>query len=141
MWFQVVSKSWIQNESAINTYIKLVSPFFYQIFISQRMIVLQKLWKMFLFHPKSSFRSRDIQMFLFPSSPIFPPVSHCFKGWLKINLKVYDVISCLNKNFITHFVWYFEKEKRYEIETFSIDRGLNKEHFYGKVMQKLCTKS
>ena len=29
-----------------------------------------------------------------------------------INLKVYDVISCLNKNLITHFVGYHEKEKK-----------------------------
>ena len=26
---------------------------------------------------------------------------------------------------MTHFVWYLEKEKRYEIETFSIERVLN----------------
>ena len=48
--------------------------------------------------------------------------------------KVYDVINCLNKNLITHFVWYLEKEKRYEIETLSIYRVLNKEYFYGKIM-------
>ena len=29
----------------------------------------------------------------------------------------------------------------YDIETFSIDRILNKERFYGKIMQKMCTKS
>ena len=52
----------------------------------------------FLFHLKSSFRSRDIQMFVFLSSPLFLPVSHCFGGCLKINLKVYDVINCLNMN-------------------------------------------
>ena len=39
-------------------------------------------------------------------------------------------------NLITHFVWYLEKEKRYDIETLSIDRVLNKENFYGKIMQK-----
>ena len=59
-------------------------------------------------------------------------VSHCFRAWSKINLKVYDIINCLNKNLITHFVWYLEKEKSYDIETSSIDRVLNKEHFYGK---------
>ena len=41
-------------------------------------------------------------------------------------------MKCLNKNLITHFAWYLEKEKRYDIKTFSIDRVLNKEHFYGK---------
>ena len=31
--------------------------------------------------------------------PLFFPVSHGVRGCLKINLKVYDVINCLNKNF------------------------------------------
>ena len=97
--------------------------------------------KCFLFHLKSSFHSRDIQFFVFLSFPLFLPVGHCFRGWLKINLKVYDVISCLNKNLITHFVWCLEKEIRCDIETLSIDRVLNKEHFCRKSMQKMCTKS
>ena len=97
--------------------------------------------KCFLLHLKNFFRSWDIQIFVFWPSPLFPPVSYYFRGWPKINLKVYDIINCLSKNLITHFVWYVEKEKRYEIETSAIDRVLNKEHFYGKVMQKMCTKS
>ena len=51
---------------------------------------------------------------------------------MKINLKVYDVIYFLSKILITRFGWYLEKEKRYGIEPLSIDRVLNKEHFYGK---------
>ena len=39
-----------------------------------------------------------------------------------VNLKVYDVITCLNNKLITHF----EKEKSYDIETLPIDRVLNK---------------
>ena len=97
--------------------------------------------KTFLFHLKSSFRFRDIQIFVFSSSPLFFPVSHNFSGWFKKSLKVYDVIICLNKNLITHFVWYIEKEVRCDIETLSIDRVLNTEHFYEKIMQKMCTKS
>ena len=73
--------------------------------------------------------------------PSFSPDSHCFRGWLKIKLKVYNVINCPNKNLKTHFVWYLENEKRYDTETFSIDRVLNKEHYYGRVMQKMCTNS
>ena len=75
--------------------------------------------KCFLFHLKSSFRSWDIQASVFPSSPLFLPVS--VRGCLKLNLKVYDVINCLNMNLIIHFVWYLGKEKRYDIETLSID--------------------
>ena len=96
--------------------------------------------KCFLFHLKSSFHSRDIQICVFSSSPLFLPVSHCFTGWSKKNLEVYGVINGLNKNF-THFVWYLEKEIRCEIETLSIDRVLNKEHFYGKIMQKMSPKA
>ena len=32
-------------------------------------------------------------------------------------------------------------KKRYDIETLPIDRVLNKAHFYGKIIQKMCTKS
>ena len=77
----------------------------------------------------SSFRSWDIQFFVFLSSHLFLPVSHCFRVWSKINLKVCDVINCLNKNLITHFVWYLVKEKRNDTETLSVYRVLNKEHF------------
>ena len=51
--------------------------------------------KLFLFLRYSNF---CISVF-----PNFLPVRHCFKNWSKINLKVYDVISCLNKNLIVHF--------------------------------------
>ena len=115
-------------------FLKLVSAIFYQFFIFHQIIALSKLWKMVLFHLKSSFRSWDIQIFVFSSSTLFYPVSHCFRGWSKINLENYDVINCLWKNVITYFVWYHEKEKRCDIETLSIDRVLKKEHFYGKIM-------
>ena len=59
--------------------------------------------KCFLFHQKISFRSQDIPVFKFLSTHLFLPVSHCFRGCLKINIKAYDVIDCLNKNLI-HFV-------------------------------------
>ena len=78
--------------------------------------------KCFLFHLKSSFWSQDIQIFVFLSSPLFFPVSYCFRGSSKKNLKVYHVTNCLDKNLLTHLVWYLEKEIRCE------------EHFYGKIM-------
>ena len=77
--------------------------------------------------PLSFLRYSNFCIFVFPSFY----VSHWLRGWSKINLEVYDVSNCLNKNFI-YFVWYLEKEKRYNIETLSIDRVLRKEHFYGK---------
>ena len=97
--------------------------------------------KCFSFHLKSFCRSRNIHIFVFSSSTFFSPVSYCFTSWPKKNPKVYDVIICLNKNLITSSGWYLEKGKRCGIETLSIDRKLNKEHFYEKIMQKMCTKS
>ena len=96
------------------------------------MIALQNLWKMFFYFNKSSFCSRDIQIFVFSSFSLFLPVSHCFKGWSKKNLQVYDFINCLNKVLIKHFVWFLEKKIRCDIETLSIDTALNKEHFLWK---------
>ena len=87
--------------------------------------IVSRPFKCFLFHLKRSFRSWDIQIFIFPSSSQFFPVSHWLRGWFKINLEVYDVSISLNKRLITHFVWYLEKEKRYDIETLSIDRVLH----------------
>ena len=118
----------------------------YYLFFHQ-MIALQKLWKMLSFSSKisynhlHSFRSQDIQIFVFLSFSFLLPVNHCFRVCSQINLKVNDVINCLNKNLITHFVWYIKKEKRYAIETLSIDTKLNIKHFYGKIMLKMRTKA
>ena len=92
--------------------LKLVSAVFYQIFIFHQMIALQKLWKIF-FQLKNYFCSPDIQIFVFVSSPLFLSVNHCFRGCSKINLKVYGVINCLNKNLITHF-FDILRRKRYD---------------------------
>ena len=75
---------------------------FYQIFISHQVIALNNYEKCFLFHWKSFFVLEIIQNFVFSSSLLFLPVSHCFRGWWKINLKVSDAINCLNKNLITY---------------------------------------
>ena len=40
-----------------------------------------------------------------------------------------------------HFVSHLEKEKSYGIEALSTDKVLDKEHFYGKIMSKMGTKS
>ena len=112
-------------------------------------------WSNFYLLPNDS-PSKNIKMFFISSKNLFSfsryssfdiclqfffvPVIHCFRGWFKKNLKVYDVINCLNKNLITH-VWYLEKEIRCDIETLSIDRVLKTELFYGSLMQKVCTKS
>ena len=83
---------------------KLVSAIFLKKFIFDQMIALQKLWKRFFISSKKFFLSQDIQMFVFPSSPLFLPVSHCFRAWSKINLKLYDVINCLNDDVIINFM-------------------------------------
>ena len=94
--------------------------------------------KCFLFR---FFRSQDIQIVVFLSTSLFPTVSHYSRRWSSTrNLKVYAVINWLKKNLKTHFVGYLEKESRSDIETWSIDRVLNKEQFYGKTMQKMRSK-
>ena len=122
-------------------YLRLVPAIFYQIFILHQMIALQKLWKMFFISSKKLISFSRYSNFVFLSSPLFFPVSHCLEAWSKKNVEIHDVISCLNKNFIRHFVWYLERETRCDIETLSIDRELNKEYFYEKIMHKLCNKS
>ena len=87
-----------------------------------------------------AFCSRDIENFVFPSSPLFLPISHCFRAWSKLNLKVYDIINCLNKNLIIYFVWNLEKES-YDIETLSIDIVLNKVIFVEKSYRKCWSKA
>ena len=72
------------------------------LFIFPQMIALKQLPKCFLFHLKSSFPSQDIQMFVFSSFPLLFFIDLCFRGWSKKNLKVYDVISFLNKNLKIH---------------------------------------
>ena len=52
-------------------------------------------------------------------------------------VKVYDVINLLNSNLKTHFVWYLYRKIKSDIENWSID----KEHIYGKIMQKIWTKN
>ena len=115
--------------------------YFFSNFFFHQMIALQKLWKMFFISSKKLFsfsRCSNFCISIFSSFSLCQP----FRVWSEINLKVYDVINCLNKNLIIHFVWYLENEKRYDIETLPIDRILNKkEHFYGKIIQKMCTKS
>ena len=77
-------------------------------------------WKMFFIWSKNLFLFLRYSNFCIFFLSFFP-VSHCFRGWFKRNLKVYDVINCLNKNWMTHFVSYLEKEIRCDIETLPID--------------------
>ena len=89
--------------------LKLVSAIFYQIILFTYWQPLKNYEKRFLFNLKSSFCSRDIQIFAFLSSLLFFPVSHCFRGWFKKYLKVYDVFNCLNQK-ITDFFDILRKE-------------------------------
>ena len=134
-------KVYCQGNFLLKIGLKLVSTSFIKCLLFHQMIALQKLWKMLFMSLKSSFRSWDIQFFVFLAFLIFLLVGHCFRGWWKINLKVHDVISYLNKSSIIHFVWYLEKEKRYDIETLSIHGASDKERFYRETMQKMCCKS
>ena len=93
----------------------------------------------FLFHFKKLFSFARYVDFYISVFPLFTPVSHCFRGWSKINLKAYYVINCLNKNLITHVFDISRREKG--MWTLSIDRVLNKEHFMEKSHQKWAPKA
>ena len=59
----------------------------------------------------NDYKKDKILNFLYFCHPFFFPFSHCFIGWSKINLKVYGIINCLNKNLMTHCwypVWYLD---------------------------------
>ena len=64
----------------LTTILKAFVHYFLSFFIFHLMIALQKLGKMFFISSKSSFRSRDFPMFVFLSSRLVFPVSHCFRG-------------------------------------------------------------
>ena len=89
---------------------------------------------------RTFFYSEYIQIFVFLSSLLFPLVSHCSRRRLKINLKIHDIINWLNKKLKTHVIWYLEKERRSDIETWWIDRVLNKEHLIENVCRKCAQK-
>ena len=140
----MVSIKWgtlvITNHRLIPTIKAYVCDFFSNFYLSPNDSLLKTKCKMLFISSKKLFSFSRYSNFCIFAFPFFFPVSHFFRGWFKQSLKVYDVIECLNKNWITH-VWYLEKEMRCHIETLSIDRVLNTEHSYGKIMQKMCTKS
>ena len=126
---------WVRKFLLNLIYLKLVSAIFHQIFIFHKMIALQKLWKIFFISSEKFFSFSRYPNFCIFGFPSFFHVSHYSRGWSKKNLQVNDVINCLNKNWMVHFVWYLEKEIRCDIETLSIDRELNKKHY-----EKACIK-
>ena len=127
--------------SDTNMLVKFVSAIFYQIFIFHQMIAIQKLWKIIFVSSKKALFVLEIFKFLYICPSLFFALSAIALEIDSRKMLVYDVVNCLNKNLNTHYVWYLEKEIRCDIGTLSIDRVLNTEHFYGKIMQKMCTKS
>ena len=75
------------------------------------------------------------------SLPSFYFCRPMLKKMIKLKCKVYHVINWLKKNLKTHFVWYLCEEIRSDTGTWSTGMVFSKEHFYGKRIQKICTKS
>ena len=50
-------------------------------------------------------------------------------------------MNSLNKSSITYFVWYLEKEKRYDIETLFIDGVSDEDVFIEKSYRKYAAKA
>ena len=91
--------------------LKLVSTIFYQVFIFHQMIALSKLWKMFFISSKKLFLFSRYSDFCISVFCLFLRVSHCFRGWSKINLEIYDVFNCLWKNVITYLFDILRRKK------------------------------
>ena len=89
--------------------------------------------KLFSFSRYSNFCISDV--------PSLFPLGDCFRGWSKTNIKAYDVIKFLNKKLITRFIWYLEKEKRYDIESLSTDIVLDRGNLYEKPCRKCAPKA
>ena len=70
-----------ETTKATKNRVKACVLYFHQIFIFSPNDSPSKTMKnAFLFHLKSSFRSRDVQFFIILSFPFFLPVGHCFRG-------------------------------------------------------------
>ena len=138
-WLSRICLSYIYFILTIEKNVVLFWHFWFKTIFWAVHLSLNKIWShhAFLLWLFQVWLFQDIQIFVYLSFPLFFSVSHCFRGWFKKNLKVYDVINCLNKNVITH-VWCLEKEMRCDIETLSIDKVLNTEHFYGKKSCRKC---
>ena len=70
--------SYLQPKKGEQTY-PCVRYFWSNIYIQTNDSPLKTIKNAFLFHLKSSFCSWDIQVFVFPFSPLFLPVSHCLE--------------------------------------------------------------
>ena len=118
-----------------------MSTIFYQIFIFHHMIARQKLWKMFFVSTKKLFPFLRYWSICISVFPFFLSVSHCFRGCSKTNLKVYGVINRLNNNLIIHFVWYLEKENRYDMKLCPIIEHEIRNTFIKKSCRKCAPKA
>ena len=87
---------------------QLVFAVFDQAFIFHQMIALEELSKTFFISPKKLFSFSRYSSFCILVFLSFSPCQPLLQTI--IQEKSYDVINCLNKNLITHFVWYLEKE-------------------------------
>ena len=99
------------NKNYIITPLKLVCYFLSNFYFSPNDSPSKSMKNVFIWFKKLFSFSRYLVFFF--CLPIVFSLStiDCFSGWSKVNLKVYDIIKCLNKN-LTHFVWYIGEEKR-----------------------------
>ena len=96
---------------------------------------------MLFYFKKTLFVLEIIKFFYFRLSLFFSLSTIALEDDRILEFRVYDASNYLNKNSITRFVCYLEKEKRYDTETLSIDGISNKEHFYEKSCRKYALKA
>ena len=124
--------------SLVLTSLKIVSPIFPFL---NKMIALKELWKMLLkiivrkLFSISRYSSFCISLFLSFSS--------CQPLLEKMIQYKPEGLWChqLAKQEFRNIIWYLEEEQWSDFEIWSIDRVLNKEHFYGKRCWKCAPKA
>ena len=65
---------------------------------------------------------------MFLSFSIFSFGRHCWRRWSKLNPKVHKISIGCTRTFKPNFVWYLEKQNRFDIKTWSIYRVLGGVH-------------
>ena len=71
---------------------------------------------------------------------LFFEVIHCLKSWLKINLKVYDVINCWSKNFKKLISWEVRKIWYWSFNQLTWNR-YEIGNMFNMYNQKICSRS
>ena len=101
---------WVLSESHKSYFKACVRYFLSNFYFSPNDSPSITMKNIFRFIEKALFVLKISQFFILVFL-LFLPISHCFRAWSKIYLKVYHIINCLKKNFPKHLVSYWRSKK------------------------------